>query len=114
MSKRAKTMVLLLIGLVGLVGASCAKSEDEAQEEFDAIVAESNACNDVSECVYAEPGCPLQCFVAVNSAKKVDVEKEARAFIEETDGSERGCLDGCTDPGPLECTEGRCREGASP
>ncbi|WP_437622987.1 hypothetical protein [Sorangium sp. So ce1151] len=114
MSNRAKTMVLLLVGLVGLVGASCAKSEEEIQEEFDAIVAESNACNDVSECVYAEPGCPLQCSVAVNSAKKAYVEKEARALIEETDGSARTCLDGCADPGPLACTEGRCQEGASP
>lgn len=45
----------------------------------DAIVAESNACNDASECVYVSPGCPLQCSVAVNSAKKEYVEKEARA-----------------------------------
>ena len=114
MSKRAKRMVLLLVGLVGLLGASCAKSEEEIQEEFDAIVAESNACNDASECAYAEPGCPLQCFVAVNSAKKAYVEKEAHALIEETDGSNRACLDGCAVPGPLECAEGRCQEGASP
>ncbi|WP_437927854.1 hypothetical protein WMF37_01060 [Sorangium sp. So ce291] len=104
----------MFIGLVGLVGAGCAKSEEEIQEEFDAVVAESNACNDASECVYVEPGCPLQCFVAVNSAKKASVEEEARALIEETDGSGRTCLDGCPVPGPLECTEGRCQEGASP
>ncbi|WP_437310644.1 hypothetical protein [Sorangium sp. So ce388] len=100
--------------LVGLVGAGCGKSDEEIQEEFDAIVAESNACNDASECVYVSPGCPLQCFVAVNSAKKEYVEKEARALIDDSDGSGRTCLEGCADPGPLECAEGRCQEGASP
>ena len=114
MSKYAKKMVLLLVGLVGLIGASCAKSEEEIQEEFDAIIAQSNACDDVSQCVYASPGCPLGCFVAVNSAKKAYVEEEARALIEDTDASGRTCLEGCPVPGSLECTEGRCREGASP
>ncbi|WP_437622981.1 hypothetical protein [Sorangium sp. So ce1151] len=108
---RAKWMVLLL---VGLVGASCAKSEEEAQEEFDAIVAESNACNDVSECVYASPGCPLGCWVAVNSAKKAYVEEKARALIEDVERGGQHCEYECAVQGPLECVEGRCQEGASP
>lgn len=114
MSKRAKRMVLLLVGLVGLVGASCAKSEEEIQEEFDVIVAESNACNDVSECVYASPGCPLGCWVAVNSAKKAYVEQEARELIEDYESGGRSCQYECAVQGPLECTEGRCQEGDSP
>ncbi|KYF83011.1 hypothetical protein BE20_24400 [Sorangium cellulosum] len=112
MSMRAKGMVLLIIGLVC---ASCAKSEEEIQDEFDAIVAESNACNDASECVYATPGCPLGCFVAVNSAKKAYVEEEARALIEDYERFGRYCAYECVAPGPLECTAGRCQEGdASP
>ncbi|XYH98447.1 hypothetical protein ACMHYB_01395 [Sorangium sp. So ce1128] len=111
MSMRAKGMVLLIIGLVG---ASCAKSEEEVQEEFDAIVAESNACNDVSQCVYASTGCPLGCWVAVNSAKKAYVEEEARELIEDFERWGRYCQYECAAQGPLECTEGRCQEGASP
>ncbi|XXT20155.1 hypothetical protein WME94_01135 [Sorangium sp. So ce429] len=114
MSKRAKRMVLLLVGLVGLVGASCAKSEEEVQEEFDVIVAESNACNDASQCVYASTGCPLGCWVAVNSAKKAYVEEEARALIEDFERGGRSCQYECVAQVPLECTEGRCQEGDSP
>ncbi|WP_437806274.1 hypothetical protein [Sorangium sp. So ce1078] len=108
---RVKGMVFLIIGLAC---ASCGKSEEEVQEEFEAIVAESNACNDTSECVYASPGCPLGCFVAVNSAKKAYVEGEARALIEDYEVGGRSCQYECTVPGPLECAEGRCQEGASP
>ena len=111
MSMRAKVMVLLIIGL-GC--ASCAESEEEIQEEFDAIVAESNACNDASECVYASPGCPLGCFVAVNSAKKEYVEEEARELIEDYARWGRSCQYEFAVPDPLECTEGRCQGGDSP
>ncbi|WP_437307122.1 hypothetical protein [Sorangium sp. So ce388] len=108
---RAKWMVLLFIGLAG---ASCAKSEEEIREEFDVIVADSNACNDVSECVYASPGCPLGCWVAVNSAKKAYVEEQARALIEDFESGGRSCQYECAVQGPIECTEGRCQEGDSP
>ncbi|WP_437574558.1 hypothetical protein [Sorangium sp. So ce887] len=115
MSMRAKGMVLLSLGLgLGLVCASCAKSEEDVQEEFDTIVAESNACNDASECVYASPGCPLGCFVAVNSTKKAVVEEEARALIEDYERWGRACAYECVEPGPIECTEGRCQGGDSP
>ncbi|WP_437738997.1 hypothetical protein WME73_25450 [Sorangium sp. So ce302] len=111
MSMRANGMVLFIIGL-GC--ASCARSDEEIQEEFEVIVAESNACNDPSECVYASPGCPLGCFVPVNSAKKAYVEEEARALIEDKERWGTYCQYECAVPGPLECAEGRCQEGASP
>ncbi|MGK3989347.1 hypothetical protein WME99_40245 [Sorangium sp. So ce136] len=104
----------MLIGLVGLGGASCAKSEEEVQEEFDVIVAKSNACDDVSQCVYATIGCPLGCWVAVNSAKRAYVEEEARALIEDFERGGRSCQYECAMQGPLECAEGRCQEGDSP
>ncbi|WP_437963675.1 hypothetical protein WMF04_28585 [Sorangium sp. So ce260] len=111
MSVHAKGLVFLILALAC---ASCGKSEEEVQEEFDAIVAESNACNDASECVYAAAGCPLGCSVAVNSAKKAYVEDEARALIEDYEVGGRSCQYECRMLGPLECTEGRCQEGASP
>ncbi|WP_437733646.1 hypothetical protein [Sorangium sp. So ce1335] len=104
-------MVLLI---VGLVCASCARSEEEIREDFEVIVAESNACNDASECVYASPGCPLGCFVPVNSAKRAYVEDEARELIDDYERGGRYCAYECVAPGPLECTDGRCQEGASP
>ncbi|MGK4003858.1 hypothetical protein WMF31_14595 [Sorangium sp. So ce1036] len=99
---------------IGLICASCTLSEEEAREKFDAIVAESNACNDVSECVYASAGCPLGCVVAVNSARQTEVEEEARALIEDYERGGRSCAYDCAVPGPLECIGGRCQEGASP
>lgn len=108
---RERGMVLLV---VGLVCAGCGKSEEEIQEEFDAIVAESNACSDASECVYVSPGCPLGCFVPVNSAKKAYVEEQARELIEDYERFGRSCEYGCAEAGPLACVEGRCQAGASP
>ncbi len=111
MSMLAKGFVLVLLGL-GCAG--CAKSEEEVKEEFGEIVAESNACNDAAECVYASIECPLGCRVAVNSAKKAEVEEEARALVEDYNRGGRYCAYDCTQPGPLECNEGRCQEGALP
>lgn len=111
MSMRVKGVLLLMIGL-GCAG--CAKSEEEIQEEFDAIVAESNACNDASECVYVSPGCPLGCYVPVNSAKKEYVEAKARELIDDYESWGRQCAYGCAEPAPLACIDGRCQAGASP
>jgi hypothetical protein len=111
MSTRAKGIMLFIIGLAC---ASCARSEEEIREDFEVIVAESNACNDASECVYVSPGCPLGCFVPVNSAKKAYVEGEARELIDDYERGGRSCAYECVVPGPIECTEGRCQEGASP
>ncbi|AUX21411.1 uncharacterized protein SOCEGT47_018950 [Sorangium cellulosum] len=108
---RLRGMVLLIVGL-GCV--SCAKSEEEIQEEFDAIVAESNACSDASECVHASAGCPLGCAVPVNRARKAYVEEKARELIEDYERWGRGCAHDCGPPRPLECAAGRCQAIISP
>lgn len=104
----------MLLLMVGLGCASCARSEEEIQEEFDAIVAESNTCSDASECVYASAGCPLGCGVPVNRAKQAYVEAKARELIDEYERWGRACAYGCTGPGPLECAAGRCQEVPPP
>ncbi|MGK4006334.1 hypothetical protein WMF31_27185 [Sorangium sp. So ce1036] len=108
---RLRGMVLLI---VGLGCASCARSKEEIQEEFDAIVAESNACNDASECVLASAGCPLGCAVPVNRAREAYVEEKARELIEDYERWWRGCAYECVAPRPLECIAGRCQEITSP
>jgi hypothetical protein len=110
MSMLSKSPVVFFIAL-GC--ASCARSEEDIQQELDDVVAAASACADASECTLAYPGCPLGCFVAVNAAKKDDVEAKARELINSYQSGGRSCAYDCAAPGPLECVEGHCEVGAS-
>lgn len=105
MSTFVRSIALLVIGL-GC--ASCGKSEEDVREEFAEVVAGANACQQASECVLVSPGCPLACFVAVNSAKKAEVEEKARELVEDYESLGQSCEYDCAVPGPIECVAGRC------
>lgn len=112
MSIFVRSIALLVIGL-GC--ASCGRSEEDVQQEFTEFVAESNACQKASECVLVGPGCPLGCFVAVNSEKKAEVEAKARELVEDYESVGQSCAYDCAAPGPIECVAGHCDvKAASP
>lgn len=114
MSTFVRSIALLVIALGGV---SCLRSVDDITQDFNEVVAASNACTEVSECVLVIPGCPLGCFVAVNSAKKAEVEEKARELVEEYENEVAGfpCAYTCVAPDPLECVEGHCDfKAASP
>lgn len=103
---------LLFIAAAAL--ASCAPSAQEIQDEFDEVVAQSNACAEASECVLVSPGCPLGCTVAVNRDSEAAVKAKAAELIQSYESSGVSCNYGCIQPGPLACEAGRCVEGMAP
>jgi hypothetical protein len=88
--------------------ASCAPSEEELQEEFAEEVARSNTCEEASDCVIVWPGCPLDCWVAVNAEQRTRVEAKARELIDEYESGGRACDYLCIDAPEPACAEGRC------
>jgi hypothetical protein len=89
-----------------LIGA-CAPSEEEVQEEFDAYVAERNACTVTDDCVLATADCPLGCWVSVNRAYQADVEAKARELVEDYESGGQKCYYDCI-PAVAVCRDGRC------
>lgn len=98
---------------LSLLVVGCGRSEEDVQAEWDEIVAASSACQSAAECVLVSPGCPLGCFVAVNSSKKAEVEAKAAELIDDYESGGTACAYGCIAPGPLECVSGKCAVGAS-
>ena len=103
-----KKIALLFLGIICL---SCARSEEDIQQEFDEVIAASNDCSDASECTLVYPGCPLGCFVAVNTSKETEVEEKAAELIKSYESGGRACAYDCIAPGPLECVSGKCAVG---
>ena len=102
----------VLAFLIALPCLSCGDdeppSEDEIREDFARVVARSNSCSDVTECVLVYPGCPLGCYVAVNQSSAADVEERAEELIADYQSAGRSCDYGCREAPPLECTDSRC------
>lgn len=86
----------------------CARSAEDIQQEFDDVVAGANSCSAAADCALIAPGCPLGCFVAVNAAKKDEVEAKAKSLIEDYQRGGRACAYDCAAPGPVACVSGRC------
>jgi hypothetical protein len=108
-----KTLLALVFISLPLAAVGCGRSEEDVQKEFDAFVAEANACQQDADCVLVSPGCPLGCFVAVSSAKKAEVEEKARELIDEYQAGGQRCDYDCIAPGAITCAAGRCQVGSS-
>src|SRR5262245_52977120 len=78
--RRNHSLAAIVVFLAAAAG--CARSAEDVQQEFAEVVAESNACSTVDECTYVYPGCPLDCFVAVNVSNKEEVEEKAQELID--------------------------------
>jgi hypothetical protein len=76
-------------------------------QEFNAFVAERNACNEVSECVLLSPGCPLGCGVGVRKEHADEVTAKAKALIAEAEKDHGACTYKCMAL-HVECSAGRC------
>lgn len=109
----ARLLTLGLLGALGLLAAACGRSEEDIQSEWDDTVAGANTCQTAADCALVSPGCPLGCFVAVNSAKKAEVAAKAQELISEYESGGRACDYSCVAPGAIECAEGRCAVGES-
>lgn len=106
--KSARLGGLLALAAAAAASLGCIRSADDIQQEFDEVVAESNACTTADECVIVSPGCPLGCFVAVNASSEAGVEAKAKELIDSFEAGGRSCDYECLAPGPVECVEGRC------
>lgn len=100
-------------GLALAAAAACviARSEDSVRAEFKQYVAGANQCTESRECVFAYPGCPLGCFVAVRTDRRDDVERKAKDLISQYEAGGRGCSYDCAAPTGVICLAGRCTEG---
>lgn len=108
----SRIITLSLVAVASL--ASCKPSAAEIQQEFAEVVAESNACTDVDDCVAVSPGCPLGCLVAVNREQEAAVKAEAAELIESYSSPNVSCNNFCGQPGTLVCKAGRCALESSP
>lgn len=93
---------------VGLSAVCCAPSEEELQAEFDAYVAARNQCETVADCAVAVPGCPLGCFVYVNSSKVKEVEAKAKELVDDYERFGAQCEYGCVAAAGVDCEAHRC------
>ena len=91
-----------------LLFGACAPSKAEIQEEFDAEVAGSRACEEASDCVAVSPGCPLGCWVVVSTAARDRVTRKARELIEEYESGGAACDYECTEAPAVACSAGAC------
>jgi hypothetical protein len=78
--------------------------ESSAVAAFEAFVAAHQDCDTVADCTWVDPGCPLGCGVAVNTASAAEVEQEAQ----EVRAGLRPCVYRCATPLPLACEDSRC------
>jgi hypothetical protein len=97
----AAALALLLFG-------GCAPSEEEIQEEFEAEVAGSRACEQASDCVAISPGCPLGCWVVVSTTARDRVTRKARELIEDYESGGSACDYGCIEAPAVACSAGAC------
>jgi hypothetical protein len=100
-------MTKVTFGSALIVLMSCAPSEEEIKKEFDAYVAERNACMVTDDCVIASTGCPLGCGTAVNRVYQAAVEAKARELVDEYESEGQKCYYDCNVPVPV-CMDGRC------
>lgn len=103
---------LLLVAAAAL--AACAPSAEEIKQDFEEVVAESNACTEAAECVTVSPGCPLGCFVAVHRDHEAAVKAKAVELLQSYESGGVSCDYSCLPPGPLSCKAGRCAAETAP
>ncbi len=77
----------------------------EARQEFDEVVAHSQACESNSQCVWVETGCLLDCYVAVNRQSAERARRAAETFFA-TVGMD--CMRACAPLAPPMCINKRC------
>jgi hypothetical protein len=54
------------------------------------------------------PGCPLGCYVAVNTNAAANVESKAKELIDDGGDGTMGCAYECKQPPPVACQGGGC------
>ncbi len=112
------TVILLVcLAMIGsfLIGTSSAFAQfegsgsvpawQEARQEFDEVVADSQACESNSQCVWVETGCLLDCYVAVNRQSAERVRRAAKTFFAAVG---MDCMRACAPLAPPMCINKRC------
>jgi hypothetical protein len=84
------------------------------KRDFDAFVADANACQAADECTVVFTDCPLGCFVAVRADRKSDVEAEAARLTKLYRSSGQSCAYDCVTPGEVSCVAQRCSVAPAP
>jgi hypothetical protein len=82
-------------------------TKSDVQKQFDAFVAERNACTSTADCTLVSPGCPLGCGTGVRSEHAEAVNAKAAALIAEAERDGGACAYRCAAL-HVECVEARC------
>lgn len=82
-------------------------TKSEVQKQFEAFVAERNACTSAADCTLVSPGCPLGCGTGVRSEHAEAVSAKAAALIAEAERDRGACAYRCAAL-HVECVEARC------
>ena len=101
-------MMRWLAGVYLLLALGCAPSAEEIQVLFEARVAESQSCVTDDECTYISPGCPLGCWVAVNTSEADALSAYAESLLSDYQSGGVSCAYGCIGPGEVACLEQLC------
>ena len=91
-----------------LMMAACAPSEAAIQALFEERVAESQACETDEQCTVISPGCPLGCWVAVNTTEADALAAYAQELISDYESGGMSCAYGCISAGEVACVEQIC------
>lgn len=83
------------------------ETKSEVQQQFEAFVAERNACASTADCTLVSPGCPLGCGTGVRSEHAEAVSAKAAALIAEAERDRGACAYRCAAL-HVECVEARC------
>lgn len=82
-------------------------TKSDVQRQFDAFVAERNACTSAADCALVSPGCPLGCGTGVRSEHVEAVSAKAAALIAEAERENGACAYRCAAL-HVECVEAHC------
>lgn len=82
-------------------------TKSDVQKQFEAFVAERNACSSTTDCTLVSPGCPLGCGTGVRSEHAEAVSAKAAALIAEAERDRGACAYRCAAL-HVECVDARC------
>jgi hypothetical protein len=82
-------------------------TKSDVQKQFDAFVAERNACTSAADCTLVSPGCPLGCGTGVRAEHAEAVSAKAAALIAEAERDKGACTYRCAAL-RVDCVETRC------
>jgi hypothetical protein len=105
MSRTLRVMVIIVLS--GCIG----RSAEDVSQEFNAFVAERQACSATTECKLVGFGCPLGCGVYINARFEPEVAAKAKELIADYERGGTSCDYDCVQSPPPACTNGRCVAG---